>query len=75
MVPSWPVALDASGSAPLSAGLSVLFRSGTMPLAASWPPPVAGSMAAKMALAGDVFPVAGDVAGDVAAEDIVAVAR
>ena len=45
-----------------------------MPLAASWPPPVAGSMAAKMALAGDVLAVARDVAGDVAAEDIVAVA-
>ena len=41
----------AKRSPPLSAGLSRLFRSGTTPLALSRPPPVAGSIAAKMAQA------------------------
>ena len=74
-VPSWSVAPAASGSPPLSAGLSRLFRSGTTPLALSRPPPVSGSIAAKMALAAMFSRSPGRVGADVAAEDVVAVAE
>ena len=50
-LPSWSEAKAASGSAPLRAGLATLFSNGTMPLGLSTPPPVSGSIAAKMALA------------------------
>ena len=50
-------------------------RSGTMPLALSWPPPVSGSIAAKMALAAMFSRSPGMLPSDVAAEDVVAVAQ
>ena len=56
--PSWPTELAASGSAPLRAGLVMLLRSGTMPLALSSPPPVSGSIAAKIGAGGHVLAVA-----------------
>ena len=72
--PSWSVGRAASGSPPLSAGLSTLLRSGTMPAELSWPPPVAGSMAANSRLG--AMPCRSPMIApvDVAAEDIVAVA-
>ena len=69
------MAFAARKSAPLSAGLSTLFLSGTTPLALSWPPPVSGSIVAKMALAAMFSRSPGGVGADVAAEDVVAVAE
>ena len=62
--PSWSVGMAANRSAAPSARLPALPRSRTTPSALARPPPVAGSMAAKMAVAGRPW-VARDAAGDV----------